>query len=110
MVHCCKGFTVFEILRDYDILHVRAIPTHGASLPICWWTITVNDLPSKIKKMFLNSFKAVRHGSFTLVHSVVNKIWYQNTSLKHAKGLIQCSYGGNMTLSAMHTCWVNIDQ
>ena len=39
----------------------------------CRWTI--NDLPSKIKKMFLNSFKAVRHGSFTLVHSVVNKIW-----------------------------------
>lgn len=46
------------------------------------------NLPTKINMTFLSILKTMRHGSFALVHSVVNKIWYQNTNIKHTYSLV----------------------
>jgi len=46
-------------------------------------------------------------GALQLVHSKVNKIWYQNISLKHA---VHCSYIATLTLPFMCTWWADTDQ
>ena len=76
------------------------------------------DSPSKTNQMLFSIFTTSCHGSFTLVHSIVNKIWHQNTkfrtpSLEHQLQLVslqqvwQCWKSHTVII---RTCWMDIDQ